>query len=150
MKFDDIKALIDLMDEHGLTEFEVEEDGVRISIKKGTSSSVVQSKPEVPLAQENSTTAVSESIDESLVAETGLEEITAPFVGTFYRSSSPDAEPYVTEGQEVAPDTVLCIIEAMKVMNEIKAEMSGIIREVLVENAHAVQFGQPLFRIEKL
>ncbi|MBU1855700.1 MAG: acetyl-CoA carboxylase biotin carboxyl carrier protein, partial [Verrucomicrobia bacterium] len=75
--------------------------------------------------------------------------IKAPFVGTLYRSPAPDAEPYVTVGQEVTPETVLCVVEAMKVMNEIKAEIKGIVREVLVENAHAVQYGQPLFKIEK-
>ena len=74
----------------------------------------------------------------------------APFVGTFYRAPAPDAEPFVVTGQEVGPETVLCIVEAMKVMNEIKAEMRGIIREILVENALAVQYGQPLFRIEPI
>ena len=151
MKFDninDIQAIINLMNEHGLTEFEMEENGVRISIKKGTSLSVVQAVPASPLNQENATKAA-EPGSESSVAETGWEEISAPFVGTFYRSSAPDADSYVTVGQEVGPDTILCIIEAMKVMNEIKAEISGVIKEILVENAQAVQYGQPLFRIEK-
>jgi acetyl-CoA carboxylase biotin carboxyl carrier protein len=75
-------------------------------------------------------------------------EIVSPMVGTFYRAPSPDSAPYIKEGQEVAEETVVCIIEAMKVMNEIKAEVKGLITEVLVENGAAVQFGQPLFRVK--
>lgn len=75
-------------------------------------------------------------------------EIVSPMVGTFYRAPSPDSAPYVKEGQEIAEETVVCIIEAMKVMNEIKAEVKGVITEVLVENGAAVQFGQPLFRVK--
>ena len=74
--------------------------------------------------------------------------ITSPMVGTFYRASSPEAEPFVTEGDSLKPDTVLCIIEAMKVMNEIPAGVTGVIREILVKNGESVEFGQPLFRIE--
>ncbi len=151
MKFDnidDIQAIINLMNEHELSEFEMEESGTRILIKKGTSLSVVQAVPASPLNQENAIKAA-EPGSESSVAETDWEEITAPFVGTFYIAPAPDADSYVTVGQEIEPDTVLCIIEAMKVMNEIKAEISGVIKEILVENAQTVQFGQPLFRIEK-
>ena len=75
-------------------------------------------------------------------------EIVSPMVGTFYRAPSPDSAPYIKEGQEIAEDSVVCIIEAMKVMNEIKAEVKGVITEVLVENGAAVQFGQPLFRVK--
>ena len=75
--------------------------------------------------------------------------ITSPLVGTFYRAGSPDAEPFVTVGSRVSKDTVVCIIEAMKVMNEIKAEASGVIKKIMVENATVVQFGQPMFLIEK-
>jgi len=78
----------------------------------------------------------------------GTKEFNSPMVGTFYRSSSPDAEPFASVGKSVKPDTTLCIIEAMKVMNEIKAECSGTIVEVLVENGAAVEFGQPLFLIK--
>ena len=75
-------------------------------------------------------------------------EVVSPMVGTFYRAPSPDSAPYVKEGQEVAEESVVCIIEAMKVMNEIKAEVKGVVTEVLVENGAAVQFGQPLFRVK--
>ena len=77
-----------------------------------------------------------------------LKEIVSPMVGTFYRAPSPESAPYVQEGQDIAEETVVCIIEAMKVMNEIKAEVKGVITEVLVENGTAVQFGQPLFRVK--
>jgi acetyl-CoA carboxylase biotin carboxyl carrier protein len=78
----------------------------------------------------------------------GSKEIVSPMVGTFYRAPSPDSAPYIKEGQEIVEDSVVCIIEAMKVMNEIKAEVRGVITEVLVENGAAVQFGQPLFRVK--
>ena len=77
----------------------------------------------------------------------GEQEIKSPMIGTFYRSPSPEAGPYVEVGMEVNPETVVCIIEAMKVMNEIKAEARGVITQVLVENAKPVEFGQPLFKI---
>jgi acetyl-CoA carboxylase biotin carboxyl carrier protein len=82
-------------------------------------------------------------------AEEELTPIASPLVGTFYRASSPDADPFVSVGARVNKDTVVCIIEAMKVMNEIKAETSGVIKKILVENATAVQFGQPMFLVEK-
>ncbi|MFC1461447.1 acetyl-CoA carboxylase biotin carboxyl carrier protein [Verrucomicrobiota bacterium] len=150
MKLDNIKSIIDLMEENGLTEFEMEEDGVRISIKKGITPPVAQpGAAAVPPVAEGSGAATSEAETASADTDDACEEIKAPFVGTFYRSSSPDAEQYVSVGQQVEPDTVLCIIEAMKVMNEIKAEVGGVVREILVENAHPVQYGQPLFKIEK-
>ena len=80
---------------------------------------------------------------------TSLMPIPSPLVGTFYRASSPDADPFVQVGSRVNKDTVVCIIEAMKVMNEIKAETSGVVKRILIENATAVQFGEPMFLIEK-
>ncbi|HRV31203.1 MAG TPA: acetyl-CoA carboxylase biotin carboxyl carrier protein, partial [Kiritimatiellia bacterium] len=81
--------------------------------------------------------------------EENLTPIPSPLVGTFYRVSSPDADPFVQVGSRVNKDTVVCIIEAMKVMNEIKAETSGVVKRILIENATAVQFGEPMFLIEK-
>ena len=83
-------------------------------------------------------------------ASTGEIEIKSPMIGTFYRSPSPEAAPYVDIGTEVGPDTVVCIIEAMKVMNEIKAEARGVITAVVAENSKPVEFGQPLFKIRPL
>lgn len=148
MKLEEIKEIIDIMDANGLSEFELEEDGVRISLKKGVTAPVVQAvvQPQPPPAG-----AAPVAPDTAPAPDNAnCVVIKAPFVGTFYRASAPDADPYVIIGQEVGPETVLCVVEAMKVMNEIKAEVRGVIREIQVENAHAVQYGQPLFKIEKL
>ena len=153
MELEEIKKIIELMNENSLNEFELEEDGKRITIKKGQSGPVLhtvqavapQAMAAVPAANSTASAAETPAADQANIVE-----IKAPFVGTFYRAPSPESEPYVNEGQEVSPDTVLCIVEAMKVMNEIKAEIRGVVREILVENAHAVQYGQPLFKIEKI
>jgi acetyl-CoA carboxylase biotin carboxyl carrier protein len=146
MKLDDVKSIVELMTDNGLTEFEMEENGVRISIKKG-GVAAVQALPAVAAApaQQSSVAAPPEAEAEL----DNYEQVKAPFVGTFYRAPAPDAEPYVKIGMEVEPDTVLCIIEAMKVMNELKAEMRGVVRAILADNAQPVQYGQPLFKIEK-
>ena len=148
MNLDDIKEIIDLMSAHGLTEFEKEENGVRISIKRGTTAPVVMQTAVAPALDSVHATAAPAAAPPP-VDDTRFTIVKAPFVGTFYRASSPDAESYVKIGQEVTSDAVLCVVEAMKVMNEIKAEVRGVILEIFVENAHAVQFGQPLFKIEK-
>ena len=150
MQLEKVKEIIDLMTVNNLTEFEMEENGVRLSIKKGGAAPVVpmvaaQTAP-VPKA---GTFMAAPAAAAPAADDPRMAIIKAPFVGTLYRAPAPDAEPYVTVGQEVSPESVLCIVEAMKVMNEIKAEIKGIVREVLAENAHAVQYGQPLFRIEK-
>ena len=151
MQLEKVKEIIDLMTANGLTEFEMEENGVRLSIKKGGAASVVPAMavmaPPVLKAGQAASAAAAQAAP--VADDPRVAVIKAPFVGTLYRSPAPDAEPYVTIGQEVSPETVLCIVEAMKVMNEIKAEVKGIVREVLVESAHAVQYGQPLFKIEK-
>jgi len=161
MDIKQIKKIIDLMTENQLSEFEMEEEGFRIAIKrKNGEPSVVLSSAAAPtlvaaLAPAGATqpgvapVSVAEAAAAAAkAAEAKYAEIKAPIVGTFYRSPSPDAEPYVTVGQEVDPDTVVCIIEAMKVMNEIKAETRGVVRKILVENANPVQFGQALFHVE--
>lgn len=152
MELEEVRHIIDLMNAHGLSEFELEENGVRIMIKKGLQAPVIHTVQAVasPAGAAPESKPASQTPAESAVDESRFVEIKAPFVGTFYRAPSPDAEPYVTEGQEVNPETVLCIVEAMKVMNEIKAEAHGFVRAILVENAHPVQFGQPLFKIEKI
>ncbi|MDD5482220.1 MAG: acetyl-CoA carboxylase biotin carboxyl carrier protein [Kiritimatiellae bacterium] len=148
MELEEIRQIIDLMNENGLNEFELEKNGVRLLIKKGPSGQVIHT---VQAAAPPPATKPAETAPPAPdAAQNNCVEIKAPFVGTFYRAPSPDADPYVAEGQEVNADTVLCIVEAMKVMNEIKAEIRGIVRAILVENAHPVQYGQPLFRIEKI
>jgi len=153
MQLEKVKEIIDLMTVNGLTEFEMEENGVRLSIKKGGAVPIVHTVAAMPLpaakAEVIAAAATASRAAAPVADDPRMAIVKAPFVGTLYRSPAPDAEPYVTIGQEVTPETVLCIVEAMKVMNEIKAEVKGIVREVLVENAHAVQYGQPLFKIEK-
>ncbi|MBU4211431.1 MAG: acetyl-CoA carboxylase biotin carboxyl carrier protein [Verrucomicrobia bacterium] len=151
MQLEKVKEIIDLMTANGLAEFEMEEDGVRLSIKKGGAAPVVQTVAALapPVLKAGQAAAPAAAQVAPVADDPRMAVIKAPFVGTFYLSPASDAESYVTVGQEVSPETVLCIVEAMKVMNEIKAEIKGIVREMLVENAHAVQYGQPLFKIEK-
>lgn len=133
-----IKDLIKLMEDHDLTAFELDDSGFKVRLEKGgTPEQVIAAAPPV---------AVEEKAPEKIVAEE-TEEISAPMVGTFYKSPSPDADAFVKVGDSVDEGTVVCIIEAMKVMNQIKAEKSGVIQRILVEDASPVEFGQGLFVI---
>jgi acetyl-CoA carboxylase biotin carboxyl carrier protein len=147
----DIKELIALMRRNELSEFEMETEGFHIKLKKG-SDAVITSVPVqyAPLPPEPAPAAgpAPAAPAAGAGAKPQGREITSPMVGTFYSSASPEASPYVEEGTEVAEDTVVCIIEAMKVMNEIKAETRGVIAEILAENGKPVQYGQPLFRLK--
>jgi acetyl-CoA carboxylase biotin carboxyl carrier protein len=143
----EIKALIDLMKKNGLTAFEMEKDGFRIALAKesGFQPAVAYAAP-APMPAAPTATAATTAAP-APAASTG-KEIPSPMVGTFYTSPSPESPAFVTVGQEVTPDTVVCIIEAMKVMNEIKAEVAGTIAEIAAENGQPVQFGQALFRLK--
>lgn len=157
----DIKAIIDLMKKNDLSVFEMEKDGFKLKLQKGAGEQTVfaQAAPTiVPMpmpiaagAQAGATGGAQTSAPSpaSEAAETGspLKDITSPMVGTFYRQNSPDSPPFVDVGKSVSEDSVVCIIEAMKVMNEIKAEVTGTIAEVVAENGKPVQFGQVLFRV---
>ena len=146
MDMEQIKSVIGLMKEEGLDEFAIEEDGFKLSLKRRgavVAAPAVAHAPAAPVAAPAPVAAAAPAPEE------GLEKITSPLVGTFYRASSPDADPFVKVGSTVTKDTVVGIIEAMKVMNEIKAETSGVIKKVLVDNAMAVQYGQPLFLVGK-
>jgi acetyl-CoA carboxylase biotin carboxyl carrier protein len=154
MDIKEIKAVIDLMRKNSLTEFEYEKDGTKIRIQRGpdgkpqvfTTTPGLAPAPAlvpVPLAVP---TATAPSPAPAPAPES-LPSINSPMVGTFYASPAPDAPSYVSVGTVVTPESVVCIIEAMKVMNEIKAEMSGTITEILVESGKPVEFGKPLFRI---
>jgi len=143
----DIKAIIDLMKENDLSTFEMEKDGFRLKLQKGVGDQPVVVSSTAPAAA-NGPSAAAVSAPAPAEAEgSNLKDISSPMVGTFYRSASPDAPPFVDVGTKVNEDTVVCIIEAMKVMNEIKAETSGVIAEVVAENSKPVQFGQALFRV---
>ena len=156
MDLEEIKVIIDLMKKNSITEFEWEKEGCRVRLKR-TSEGVwqqIEAPPPqalpsaLPTAGAAKEAALPPSPSESSSQPASEEiEIKAPMVGTFYRAPAPDAAPYVDVGSEVEPDTVVCIIEAMKVMNEIKAEVRGVITEILVENGKPVEYGQPLFRV---
>ena len=156
MKIDEIKTIVKLMSENDLTEFKIEAEDMHLCIKRGgqnanpiiaqTLSPVVAAPAPVaaPVAAPVSAPAASAPAEPAKPGQT----IDSPIVGTFYRSSAPGMEAFVKPGMKVEPDTTVCIIEARKVMNEIKAEKSGVIKEVLVENGQPVEFGQPLFALE--
>jgi acetyl-CoA carboxylase biotin carboxyl carrier protein len=146
----EIKSIIDLMKKHDLSVFEIEKEGFRLKLQRGASAS--QAAITTPAAADGSARGTVAGAEPPAPAAKAIEsvpvkEIVSPMVGTFYRAGSPDAPPFVEVGKPVAEDTVVCIIEAMKVMNEIKAETSGVIAEVLAENGKPVQFGQALFRV---
>jgi len=141
----EIKALIDLMQKNGLTAFEMEKDGFRISLAKEAGYAPAMAYAAPPAAPAAAVPAPAAAPSEAAPAASG-KEIPSPMVGTFYSSPSPESPAFVKVGQKVTPDTVVCIIEAMKVMNEIKAEVSGTITEIAAENGQPVQFGQALFR----
>ena len=164
MELKDIKAIIDLMKKNDLSVFELERDGFKLKLQKGAGDQTVftSAVPTIapvavpmPVAspqigggggQTNAAGAASTPAEE---ADKGapLKDIVSPMVGTFYRAGSPESPPFVDIGKPVNEESVVCIIEAMKVMNEIKAETSGVIAEVVAENGKPVQFGQVLFRV---
>jgi acetyl-CoA carboxylase biotin carboxyl carrier protein len=149
----DIKAIIDLMKKNSITEFELEKQDFKIKLKRGTNGGPLPSAHEegyvTYLPQHTSATLPSPVTLPPPTATNDI-EIKSPMVGTFYRAPSPDAANYVEIGSEVNSDTVVCIIEAMKVMNEIKAEVKGVITQVLTDNSKPVEFGQPLFKIRPI
>ncbi len=145
----DIKAIIDLMKKNDLSVFEIEKDGFRLKLQKGPSAQTAPAAPPAIVGPSKAATTTSETAPAAprAIETIPLKEIVSPMVGTFYRSGSPDGPPFVDVGATVTEDTVVCIIEAMKVMNEIKAETGGVIAEVVAENGKPVQFGQVLFRV---
>jgi acetyl-CoA carboxylase biotin carboxyl carrier protein len=145
----DIKAIIDLMKKNDLSVFEMEKDGFRLKLQKGAGEQTVFTSPApapaAAAAPAATTTAASAA---EAAAKSALKDVLSPMVGTFYRAGSPESPPFVDVGKEVSEETVVCIIEAMKVMNEIKAETKGVIAEIVAENGKPVQFGQVLFRVK--
>ena len=136
------------MRKNDLSVFKMEKEGFKITLKKGTDFQPVITTTAAPVALAAPAAAAPVAAADPAASDTAvLREITSPMVGTFYGSASPESAPYVTVGQEVTEDTVVGIIEAMKVMNEIKAETRGVIAEVAAENGKPVQFGQALFRL---
>jgi acetyl-CoA carboxylase biotin carboxyl carrier protein len=177
MKLKEIKAIIDLVSEKGFAEFEIEKKGVRLRIRRFTDAPLSSPTPliissrggagelpprrseqrvvevelqnHVPAPVIDEETAASEPAPQSEPTYE-LHTITSPIVGTFYRASSPTSEPFVRIGDQVEPESVVCIIEAMKLMNEIQAEVSGEVVKIFAENAQPVEYGQPLFGIKRI
>jgi acetyl-CoA carboxylase biotin carboxyl carrier protein len=150
MDIKEIKAVIDLMRKNSLAEFEYEKDGTKIRIRRGPNGEpqiFTTSHPAAPSLQSIPQPPSSPAPSTPAPAPVLLPSINSPMVGTFYGAPSPDSPPYVDVGTVVNAETVVCIIEAMKVMNEIKAELSGTITEILAESGKPVEFGKPLFRI---
>jgi acetyl-CoA carboxylase biotin carboxyl carrier protein len=151
----DIKAIIDLMRKNALSEFELERQDFKIKLKRGVTGQVVPVEESLPNAYPTPLPPAGTPglpvapgpMPAPTPAASPVLEIKSPMIGTFYRAPSPDAADYVEIGTEVTPETVVCLIEAMKVMNEIKAEVKGVVTDILIENAKPVEFGQPLFRI---
>ena len=157
MELKDIKAVIDLMKKNDLSVFEMEKDGFKLKLQKGAgdqTSFVTALPPPAPLplaipvpALAGGTPAPAAAAAPEAPKGAPLRDIVSPMVGTFYRAGSPESPAFADVGKQVTEDSVVCIIEAMKVMNEIKAEVSGVIAEIVAENGKPVQFGQVLFRV---
>jgi acetyl-CoA carboxylase biotin carboxyl carrier protein len=147
----DIKAIVDLMKKNSITEFELERQDSKLRLKRGSSGGA-------PVVQYDES-AIGGGAPVSLPVAapapavpppapvTNEIEVKSPMIGTFYRAPSPEAVNYIEIGSEIGPESVVCIIEAMKVMNEIKSEVKGVVTQLLVENAKPVEFGQPLFKV---
>jgi len=144
MDIEKLKKFMDFMNENGLAELEIEEEGKKIRLKKTSTDQpiIAAANPVQSTATANSAAAAAGAPD------AGSIEIKSPMVGTFYRAASPGAKPYIDVGETIKPGDVVCIIEAMKLMNEIKAETGGKIVKVLAENGQPIEFGQPLFVLE--
>jgi acetyl-CoA carboxylase biotin carboxyl carrier protein len=150
----ELRELAELVNEHGFTDFEFENENIRVRLSKTPPAQAVQFMPQAQMAQAPiAQTAGHAPAGAGPAAEPAPEDelytIPSPIVGTFYRAAGPDKEPYVKEGSQVTPTTVVCIIEAMKLMNEIEAEVTGEVVKVFVENGQPVEYGQPLFGIRK-
>ncbi|MEG7281163.1 acetyl-CoA carboxylase biotin carboxyl carrier protein [Bacillus sp. 0909A] len=148
----EIHELIKTIDESSIDEFVYENEGVSLKLKKHETGTVqvMQQAPAAPVqaAAPQAQQAAPAPAQEAPKQDENLHQIKSPMVGTFYASSSPEAGPYVTAGSKVNENTVVCIVEAMKLFNEIEAEVKGEIVEVLVENGQLVEYGQPLFLVK--
>ena len=146
MEVEKIRSLVSMMGEYNLSEIKIEMEGCNISLRRNCAPEVaavpvIQAAPVAVQAPAPAAPAAAP------VEEAHKDTIDSPLVGTLYRAPGPDAKPFVQVGDRVSADTTVCIIEAMKVMNEIKAEKSGVIKEILVENGQPVEYGQPIFVI---
>jgi acetyl-CoA carboxylase biotin carboxyl carrier protein len=145
----ELKKIVQIMNDNDLAEVEIEEDGKRLRVRKKEHGAPTVLAAPAPVPGPVPAVAPGGGAPAEPAADEGFHVITAPMVGTFYRAPSPDADSYVEAGARVNADSVVCILEAMKVMNEIKAECSGEIVEICVQNGEAVEFGQALFKVKR-
>jgi len=152
MDLEQIEELIEMLKETDISELNIEEEDTKINIKRGYSNNLVEHKEVVTDKLENNTKANKPKTeeDDNSKAKEDREEIVAPMVGTFYRAPSPDSEPFVKVGDTVESGEVVCILEAMKLMNEIESEDKCKIVDILAEDGEAIEYGQPLFEVEKI
>ncbi len=156
MDLDLIKKLVKMVDTSSVTDLEIEENGLKIKIAKKIRSSQVITQSQIPIASaqpilQPAAVGAEENAKQKAEAEltsANVHEIRSPIVGTFYRAPAPDADSYVQVGSVVSPGSVMCIVEAMKLMNEIESDVNGKIVKILVENGKPVEYNQPLFLIE--
>lgn len=159
MDFKDIKEIVELMDEFGLSQFKLEQDETKLELKRGgdldieamrglLASAPPTPAPAPPTPAASPAPAPAGASGDSETPPAGVEEILSPMVGTFYSAPEPTSDPFVKVGSQVEPETTVCIVEAMKVMNQINAERTGEIVKILVENGTAVQYGEPLFWVK--
>ena len=161
LNMSELRELAELINNHGFTDFEFENENIRVRLRKELAPQIIQaiSSPQQSVAppQQQTQTGQPQNVEASITGNattTGTEEaatlrkIVSPIVGTFYRAASPEAEPFVKVGSQVSSETTVCIVEAMKLMNEIPAETSGEIVKIYVENGQPVEYGQPLFAVK--
>ncbi|WP_333655009.1 acetyl-CoA carboxylase biotin carboxyl carrier protein [Dissulfurispira sp.] len=146
MELEDLKELMGLLKDTDVTELQIEKDGVKVKIKREKFFGHL----ELPPIMHEKREIKKEEVAVETEAEGRLLTVTSPIVGTFYRSPSPDAEPFVDVGARVKKGQVLCIIESMKLMNEIESEVDGVVVRMLVDNGHPVEYGEPLFLVEPI
>ena len=153
MKVQDLQEIVKLMESSGIAELSLEEENLKLSLKRENKTPAVVAVPQQVMVPSPAVAAapvapVANNTPTAPVEDKNIFVIKSPMVGTFYASPSPDSAPYVTTGAQVSNDSVVCILEAMKVMNEVHAECSGKIVEVLVKNGSPVEYGQPLFKVQ--
>ena len=154
MNIKEIKELLELMAEHNVGEIEIEKDNAKIKLRKMANGGIVmQSAPQMMAPMQTAMQTPAQVSAPAAAAQAAVEEgvviVRSPMVGTFYASPAPDQPAYVSVGKAVKDGDVLCIVEAMKLMNEIKSELSGTVTEILVQNGQTVEYDQPILKIKK-
>ncbi len=149
MEFDEIKNLIELLKDTDITELKIERDGKKVKIKREKVISSFEVPPVVQPSPEVTKTGPEAKPEAESAAEQNLAEVTSPIVGIFYASTSPESPPFTNVGNKVRKGQVLCIVEAMKLMNEIECDTDGTVAKILVENGQPVEYGEPLFLIDR-